>query len=225
MRLGLDGKRVLITGGSRGIGLATARMLAGEGCRLVLVARSADGLEAARASLADATEVAVEATDLADPTVAERLAATYADVDVLVNNAGAIPGGSLLDIDDATWRNAWDLKVFGYIAMCRAFYRAMRSRQGGVIVNVIGNAADVLDPGYICGASGNAALVALTKSLGSASEADVIRVVGVSPGPVSTDRLVGLMRQRAQARLGDAERWEELVAPLPFGRAGHPEEI
>ena len=90
------------------------------------------------------------------------LARDYPDIDILVNNAGAIPGGSLLNVDEATWRKAWDLKVFGYVNMCRAFYALMQKRKRGVIVNVVGNAADTHDPEYICGVAGNAALTAFT---------------------------------------------------------------
>jgi 3-oxoacyl-[acyl-carrier protein] reductase len=77
-----------------------------------------------------------------------RLAREFPDIDILVNNAGAIPGGKLLDIDEATWRAAWDLKVFGYINMCRAFYALMKTRRAGVIINVVGNAAQTHDPDY-----------------------------------------------------------------------------
>ncbi|TVQ38224.1 MAG: SDR family oxidoreductase [Geminicoccaceae bacterium] len=225
MDLGLDGKRVLVSGGSRGIGLATARLFAEEGCRLVLVARDQEGLEAARAELPATTDVVLVAADLADPKLARRLADDHPDVDVLVNNAGAIPGGNLLAVDDATWRRAWDLKVLGYVNMSRAFYPRMQARACGVIVNVIGNAAETLDPDYICGVTGNAALVAFTKSLGSTSEGDGIRVLGINPGPVATGRLVKRMQARAAERLGSAERWQELLAPLPFGRAATPDEI
>jgi hypothetical protein len=108
--------------------------------------------------------------DLSDSANVTRLARQL--IDILVNNAGAIPGGKLLDIDEATWRAAWDLKVFGYINMCRTFYALMKARQAGVIINGIGNAAQTHDPVYICGVAGNAALTAFTQSLGSVSVRD-----------------------------------------------------
>ena len=108
------------------------------------------------------------------------------------------PGGSLLNVDEATWRKAWDLKVFGYVNMCRAFYALMKERKRGVIVNVVGNAADTHDPEYICGVAGNAALTAFTQSLGCVSAKDGIRVVALSPGPVETDRLVTLMKKKGE---------------------------
>jgi NAD(P)-dependent dehydrogenase (short-subunit alcohol dehydrogenase family) len=109
--------------------------------------------------------------------------------------------------------------------MCRAFYALMKTRGHGVIINVIGNAADTHDPEYICGVAGNAALSAFTQSLGSASAKDGIRVVAINPGPVATDRLVGLMKRRALDRTGSADNWQELLKPLPFGRAATAEEI
>jgi NAD(P)-dependent dehydrogenase (short-subunit alcohol dehydrogenase family) len=153
------------------------------------------------------------------------LAGKFPDIDILVNNAGAIPGGNLQDVDEATWRAAWDLKVFGYINMCRAFYPLLKRHGGGVIVNVVGTAAQSRDPGYICGVAGNAALSAFSQSLGSESHKDGIRVVAIAPGPISTDRLVTLLKKRAADKLGDAGKWQEFFAGFPFGRAGEPNEV
>jgi 3-oxoacyl-[acyl-carrier protein] reductase len=227
MDLNLDGKTVLITGGSKGIGRAAAEVLASEGCNLVLVARTQKDLDAAKAALLAKFNTRVEtvAADLSDSRNVDRLAREFPDVDILVNNAGAIPGGNLIEIDEAKWRAAWDLKVFGYVNMCRAYYTLMKARKSGVIVNVIGAAAQTRDPGYICGVAGNAALAAFSQSLGHASVQDGVRVVAIHPGPVATDRLVTLLRKRAQDRTGDPESWRELTKSMPFGRAAKPEEI
>ena len=227
MDLKLTGKTALITGASKGIGRATAEILASEGCNLILVARTAGDLDAAKNAIIRKANVRVDtvAADLSDSANVTKLANDFPGIDILVNNAGAIPGGTLLDVDEAKWRTAWDLKVFGYVNMCRAFYALMKARKAGVIVNVVGNAAQTHDPEYICGVAGNAALTALTQSLGSVSPRDGIRVVAVNPGPVSTDRLIGLMRKKAQDRTGNAENWRDLLKPLPFGRASTPEEI
>jgi hypothetical protein len=227
MDLKLAGKTALITGASKGIGRATAETLAGEGCNIILVSRTAADLDAAKSAIVKKTDVRVDtvAADLSDSKNVDRLAREFPDIDILVNNAGAIPGGTLLDMDEARWRVAWDLKIFGYINMCRAFYALMKKRRAGVIVNVVGNAAQTHDPEYICGVAGNAALTAFSESLGSVSPRDGIRVIAVSPGPVSTDRLVGLMRKKVQDRTGSAENWRDLFKPLPFGRASTPEEI
>jgi 3-oxoacyl-[acyl-carrier protein] reductase len=227
MDLKLTGKTVLITGGSKGIGLATAEHFAQAGCHVILVARSADDLAIAKSRIGKQAKLQVEtfSADLADSKNVEALAVKYANVDVLVNNAGAIPGGNLLDVDEATWRKAWDLKVFGYINMCRTFYALMKKRGGGVIINVTGNAALTRDPEYICGVAGNAALTAFSQSLGSVSPRDGIRVISVNPGPVETERLTSLMKRKALSKTGNAEDWRELMKPLAFGRACAPHEI
>src|ERR1700688_3131188 len=100
----------------------------------------------------------------------------------------------------------------------------MKERHAGVIINAAGNAGQTHDPDYICGVAGNAALTAFTQSLGSVSVRDGIRVVAVSPGPVATERLVNLMRKKAQDRTGSADNWRDLLKPLPFERAAAAEE-
>jgi NAD(P)-dependent dehydrogenase (short-subunit alcohol dehydrogenase family) len=227
MDLRLAGKTALITGGSKGIGRAAAEVLAGEGCNVILVARSAERLDEAKAAIVRKANVRIETVeaDLSDSRNVDRLARDFPSIDILVNNAGAIPGGSLGEIDEARWRAAWDLKVFGYINMCRAFYALMKARHAGVIVNVTGHAAVTHDPEYICGVTGNASLEAFTQALGSVSARDGVRVLAISPGPVMTDRLVSLMRKKAHDRTGEAESWKDLLKPLPFGRGASPEEI
>jgi NAD(P)-dependent dehydrogenase (short-subunit alcohol dehydrogenase family) len=227
MELGLRGKKALVTGASKGIGRACAEVLAEEGCDVVLVARTAADLEAARAAIIAKHNVAVRVfpLDLAESRNVDRLAAECADTEILVNNAGAIPGGDVAAVDEARWRTAWDLKVFGYINMTRRFYALMRNRRAGVIVNIIGAAGDNPDFDYVAGSSGNASLMAFTRAMGGAAPRDGLRVVGINPGPVMTERLMTLMRTRAETRFGDAERWSELMTGYAFGRAAKPEEI
>jgi NAD(P)-dependent dehydrogenase (short-subunit alcohol dehydrogenase family) len=227
MDLHLAGKSALITGASKGIGRAAAQALAAEGCNVTLVSRGAGDLAATREQIRQSCNVTVNvvAADLSDSGKVDELAHNFSGLDILVNNAGAIPGGTLLDIDEKTWRKAWDLKVFGYINMCRSFYALMKKRGSGVIINVTGNAAQTHDPEYICGVAGNAALTAFSQSLGSVSPKDGIRVISVSPGPVETDRLIGLMKKKAQDRTGSADNWRDLFKPLPFARGCAPQEI
>jgi len=227
MELDLKGKRALVTGASQGIGAAIARRLAREGCDLHLAARSADALSALAGELkrAHGVNVLEFARDLGAPGAMEQLASDCSDIDILVNNAGAIPGGRLHEIDERTWRETWDLKVFGYVNLTRAVYSDMKARGGGVIVNIIGAGGERPKSNYICGGMANASLMAFTQALGGDSMYDGIRVVGINPGPVATERLIGLMRNSAQDRLGDPERWEELFEPFPENRAGTPEEI
>jgi NAD(P)-dependent dehydrogenase (short-subunit alcohol dehydrogenase family) len=226
MDLFLSGKRVLVTGASKGIGRATALLLAEEGCDLVLVSRDpttlADAADAVRARRQ--VSVQVIPADLSRQAEVERVAAEVGPLDVLINNAGAIPPGDLLRVDNDTWRNAWDLKVFGYISLTRALYPQLKMRSG-VVVNVIGSAGEHFDPNYITGSSGNAALMAFTRSLGKMAPKDGMRVVGINPGPVLTSRIEMLLRARAVRELGDEARWEEFFRSMPFNRAATPEEI
>ena len=157
------------------------------------------------------------------------LAKACGDVDSLVNNAGAIPSGSLMEIDDATWRHAWELKVFGFVNLTRELYRRMGERGAGVIVNVIGVAGERPRSGYIAGTSGNAALMAFTRALGAESVDRGVRVVGVNPGGIQTERAIDHYKEIAARELGDAARWPEIQAKLaasrPARRTGKPEQV
>lgn len=217
----LLGRSALVTGGSRGIGRAVGQALAAEGADVTLAARDPAALRETQAEIEGSTgkRPAVIALDLAKPGTAEQLVRDCGPVDILVNNAGAVPGGRLVEIDEARWREAWDLKLFGYINLTRAYYPLMQAIGGGVIVNVIGTGGERPRAAFICGATANAALIAFTRALGGESHRDGIRVVAVNPGPVSTDRLVGLM----QSAGGD--NWRAAFDDMPFARAARPEEI
>src|SRR5258707_2655788 len=200
MDLGLKGKRVLVTGGSKGFGLACAEAFAAEGAEVRIASRNPPA----------GAKFVSKAVDLSQRGAPEALADWAGDLDILVNNAGAIPGGDLLKVDEATWRKAWDLKVFGYINLTRAVYARMKAKKRGVIVNVIGAAGEKMNALYIAGSAANASIMAFTRALGGASHADGVRVVGINPGPVATDRLISLHRQQAETKFGDASRYEEL---------------
>src|SRR5713226_3431511 len=227
MELGFRGKKALVTGASRGIGRACAEVLAEEGCDVVLVSRTAADLDAAKSKITAQHNVAVRCfpLDLSDSKSVDTLTAECPETDLLINNAGAIPRGNIADIDEARWREAWDLKVLGYVNMTRRFYALMAKRKHGVIINIIGAAGESVQSDYIAGSAGNASLMAFTRAMGGTAPRDGLRVIGINPGPVMTDRLVSLMRTRAQTQFGDAERWTEYMKPLAFGRAAKPEEI
>jgi len=227
MDLELKGKRALVTGGSKGIGKAIALVLAQEGCEVMIASREVKALQAAVKDIQNASGVQAtwNAVDLSESGAAESLATWAADIDILVNNAGAIPNGDLLSVDEDTWRRAWDLKIFGYINLCRAVYRSMKAKRSGVIVNVLGVAGEKLNPNYIAGTTANAGLMAFTRALGGASPKDGIRVLGVSPGNIATERLISVYKQQAAIKLGDENRYPELFASLAFERPGTPEEI
>lgn len=227
MELGLRGRTALVTGASKGIGLAIAQVLAEEGCNLHLAARSGEELERVRLAIGQTSGVAVSvhALDLSQAAAIHELAGRCGEVDILVNNAGAIPGGRLLGLDAVQWRKAWDLKVFGYIDLSRAIYAGMRARRSGVIINVIGLAGERMKSDYIAGSAGNAALMAFTRALGGESVDSGVRVVGVNPGQIETERLRSTLQRRATKELGDPGRWKEFIKAPPMGRLGQPREI
>ena len=227
MDLELGGKTVLITGASKGIGRGCAELFAAEGANLHLTARSGDLLEAASRAIRSShqVDVRIHPLDLSRRGAAETLAERCGDADVLVNNAGAIPGGDVDLVDESRWREAWDLKVFGYINTTRQFYRLMRERGAGVIVNVIGLAGEKFDAGYIAGTTGNASLMAFTRGIGGASIDHGVRILGVNPGAVATDRIRTLLTTRAESEFGDGSRWQEFFSKLPLGRAASVEEV
>ena len=227
MEMRLAGQHVLITGASQGIGEGLARSFAREGCHLHLVARSAEKLHAIAEDLRSAhgVEVDVLALDMTRPGAIADIVAWAGHADILVNNAGAIPGGTLWDVDEDAWRKGWELKVFGYINLTRAMYMEMKARGRGVILNNIGNGGQNFDFNYIAGTTGNAALMAFTCALGGRSLEDGIRVVGVNPGPVATERIAKVLKSHAAHLLGDEARSTELLARYPLGRPATVDEV
>lgn len=226
MDLELAGKWVLISGASQGIGAAVAERFAQERANLVLVARNVQRLDALAIRLSEQYGVSVRtrSIDLTEPGCVESLARDFPNVDILINNAGAIPGGDLWQVDEGRWRAGWELKVFGYINMTRAFYASMQARGGGVIVNNIGNAAENFDFDYVAGTAGNAALVAFTRAIGGRSLRDGIRVLGVNPGPVNTERVKALMAARSVSGNG-AVGSPTQGKSLPGGRLAQADEV
>lgn len=227
MKLNLTGKSALITGASKGIGEATAKVLAAEGCILHLAARNGDAMQQLKQTLESeySATVHIYPLDLSSNATMETLAADVGPVDILINNAGDIPAGSLEVVDDTSWRAGFDLKVFGYISLCRLYYPQMKAAHSGVIINVIGNSGENWDASYIAGSTGNAALMSFTKALGGRSMDDGIRVVGINPGPVATDRMLKIMKRKAIDMLGDESRWDELFDLYPGKRPATSEEV
>lgn len=227
MDLQLKGRTALVTGGSRGIGFGVAQALAAEGCNVHLASRNAADLEAARAriSAAHPVKVTTHALDLSVAENTAKLARESGDIDILINNAGAIPQGAITDFDDKSWRAGWELKMFGYINLTREVYRGMCERKRGVIVNVIGGAGERPTAGYVAGSIANAGLMTMSRALGADSPKHGVRVLGLNPSATATDRGVERWRNQAQKDLGDAERWKELTKGFPFGRPASVEEV
>lgn len=226
MDLQLSGRTALVTGGSKGIGFACAKALAAEGCHVRLVARDKAALVEARDALRAAHDVSVEIFEADLSRLSDSLLVdAFPEVDIVVNSAGAIPRGGLLDVDPGALREGFEGKLMGTIALCRAFYRRMRERRRGVILNIIGISGLRPNPKSIGTSSANAALIALTQALGAESVDHGVRVLGVNPGPVRTERMVTLMRNRALRTLGDAQRHAELQAHLPAARPASVAEV
>ncbi|MDR3523650.1 MAG: short-chain dehydrogenase/reductase [Acetobacteraceae bacterium] len=225
MDLGLGGKKVLITGGSKGIGLSCGRVFLREGCSIILVARSAEALAQAQAELGGQGRVQIVAADLSKGEERARVHALHPDVDILVNNAGAIPAGGLLEMTMERWEEAWALKVLGYIHLTKLYLATMKARGDGVIVNIIGGAGRNPRYDYICGGAGNAALMAFTSAVGGRSVDWGVRCFGINPAQTRTERTTTQSKTRAREKFGDETRWQEMLANLPLGRLIEPEEI
>lgn len=231
MDLHLRGKRAVITGASKGIGLAIARALAAEGVDLVLCARSADLLEQVAGELGAAHEVTVH-THSADLSTADGIGglAAFAEqlgrVDILVNNAGAIPAGTIEGLDDETWHRAYDLKLWGYVRLSKVLLPGMKLRHAGVILNIIGNAGKRPSAGYIAGGIANAGLMNFTAGLAQDAGPSGVRVVAINPGQTRTERMVTLIEKQAQDRgVPLAELQANLGRDIPLRRVGEPEEV
>ena len=227
MELDLNNKTALITGASKGIGKAIAESLANEGCNLVLIARSGGKLDELKTELQKKHNISVEviAIDLSQKNAVEKVTEFCGKIDILINNAGAIPPGNLSDVNEDIWREAWNLKVFGYINLTRLIYNKMKTVKKGVILNIIGAAGQKPMYNYIAGTTANAGLMAFTKALSNGSTANGIRVLGINPGFTTSDRLITMMKGKAKEQFNDEERWEELFKDLPFERAAKAEEV
>jgi NAD(P)-dependent dehydrogenase (short-subunit alcohol dehydrogenase family) len=227
MDLQLAGKKVLVTGGSKGIGLAIGEAFAAEGANVILVSRSADALTAAANDIRarHQANVTTHAADLSQEDARASTMARFPDIDILVNNAGAIPGGSILDISMAKWTEVWALKVMGYVHMTQMALQQMKPRKSGTVINIIGMAGPAPRWDYICGSMGNAGLNAFTKGVGAGAQEFGVRVFGINPAATRTDRIMTLTKTRAKTTFGDENRWEELLGSLPFGRLKEPEEV
>ncbi len=227
MNIDLKGKLVLITGASKGIGLVIADTLAAEGCNLHLAARDETALRQAaeRLTKLHGITATVHRRDLSQQSEVEALGQACKHVDILINNAGDIPPGTLAEIDAKTWRESWAVKVFGYIDLTRIIYPQMCARGSGVIVNIVGSAARNPNHRYIAGCSANIALNMFTQCLGGESMRHGVRVVAVNPGPTVPGRHLPHVKARAKRLFGDENRWPELHAKFPAKRAGKAEEV
>jgi 3-oxoacyl-[acyl-carrier protein] reductase len=226
--LALSTKVAILTGSSRGLGLASARALASEGCRVCLCARGADQLKAAeadvRAAAADGAGVLSVVADMATPdgiaSVVNRTVETFGGVDILVNNVGLARGAGLLETSDAEWQEALDQTLWPAIRASRLVVPSMRARGGGVIL-MIASIWGRESGGRMTYNAVKAAEISLAKSLAQELARDNIRVNSVAPGSILFPGGSWWRRQEA-----DPQGIAEFVRrELPLGRFGRPEEV
>jgi len=222
-----DAKVVLVTGGSKGIGLACAKHFAEEGARVVISSRTQANIDEALEALPGAIGFAA---DLSDDTAAAALVQwviqEVGPIDVLVNSAGAAKRSPPNDLSPAFWRAAMDAKFFATINVLDPVVKTMAERGQGVIVNIIGAGGKVASPIHLAGGSANAALMLATAGLGNAYAASGVRVVGVSPGLTETGRVAeGMEADARHAGITLDAAIERSVKKIPMGRMAKPEEV
>jgi NAD(P)-dependent dehydrogenase (short-subunit alcohol dehydrogenase family) len=232
LQLNLDGKVAFVTGGSKGIGYETAKLLASEGAKVVITARDPERLERAAQELSAETggEVAGFAGDMSVMADVERTVdlaiEKFGKLDIVVTCAGSSPGGLLENLTEEEWHSSLNLKFMGYVRTCRATIPKLRENGGGAIVLVVGN--DGLKPSYweMTAGAANAADINFASSLAEQYGREGIRVNTVNPGPVDTDRWEGLEKAFARDKGCDQERAHELaVGSIPLGRICTPQEV
>lgn len=231
MNLGLAGRRCIVTGASKGIGLAVAEALAAEGAEVALLARSLQVLEEQAARLADAHAVRAHAirADMSDATSIEtamgEAMSRLGGVDVLVNCAGASKFGSYAEIDDDDWNEAFRLKVLGYVRATRAVEPTMRSQGSGRIVNIVGMGGKFATKEYVLGCL-NAALLHVTKTTADTLAPYGVVAVAVNPGSTATDRIHDHLANLARkAGVDEARYAADFAAGIPRGRLGTAAEM
>jgi len=231
MDLGLKDRVVLITGGSKGIGLACARSFAAEGARIAIASRSEENLaHAAKALQAHGARVVTCAADLSDPQAAQAMVgkaqAELGPIDVLVNSAGAARRTPPTELAAAHWHAAMQAKYFTYIHAMDAVVHAMAKRGAGVIVNIIGVGGKLAGPTHLPGGAANAALMLATVGLANAFARNGVRVNAVNPGLTATDRMQeGLEAEARRTGKPVAELLEQFTRAMPLGRIAQPEDI
>jgi NAD(P)-dependent dehydrogenase (short-subunit alcohol dehydrogenase family) len=231
MDLNLAGRAVLITGGSKGIGLACAEGFAKEGARVAISSRNLDNLAAAKRALeGKGCELVTIAADLRDPNSAAALAAEsdrrLGPVEVLVNCAGAAKRYAPADLDMQAWHNAMDSKYFTYVHAMQAVLPGMVARGRGAIVNIVGQGGKVANTSHLPGGSANAALMLVSVGLASAYGRRGIRVNAINPGVTLSERAkAGHAAEAKTLGITEEEARQKGEQKIPLGRYAQPEEI
>lgn len=235
MNLHLAQKHILITGGSKGIGLACALGFLDEGSRVTLVSRNADNLALGRCALLDAhpqaaDRIATIVADLTDPLAAlaalDRAEEAGGPVDVLVNSAGAAKRTPPDELTPQAWHDAMQAKYFTYIHMINPVVKRMGTRGYGVIINIVGAGGKVASATHLPGGAANAALMLVSAGLAAAFGPKGVRVNAINPGMTLTDRLkAGLEADALLQQIKPEEALRRANERQPLGRLAEPREI
>lgn len=227
MDLGLSGKVVLVTGGSKGIGLACARAFLDEGAMVGIVSRSRENVDRASDELGGAFGITADLGDSDQAADAVRaMENELGPIDVLVNSAGAARRTPPDELTPASYRAAMEAKFFSYVNVTDPVIKRMAERGSGVIVNVIGNGGKVASPIHVPGGAANAALMLVTAGLATAYADRGVRVLAVNPGLTETERVSeGLKADARLAGISEEQARARGVARIPMGRFAAPEEI
>ena len=231
MKLGLDGKVVFITGGSKGIGLACARMFAQEGARVAIASRSQDNLESARQQLAkEGIEVVTVRADFSQSKDAHAAVSAaekqLGPIDVLINSAGAAKRRNIDAYDAEAWQEGMNSKYFPCVFAMDAVRPGMIERKRGSVVNIIGHGGKVARLIHLAGGAANSALMLVTAGWATALAPHGIRVNGINPSATLTERMEGATKAEAQMQgISEAEARKRHLAKIPLGRFATPEEV
>ena len=230
MDLELRDTLVLVTGGSKGIGLAVAQVALEEGARVALASRSQDHLDAAAASLGAGDRVSTHASDLTDPQQAIDVVARVEEQDgpigVLVSSAGAARRTPFAELDATAWHDAMQAKFFSYVHVIDPVVKRMAERGSGSIVNVIGFGGKKAAPTHLAGGAANAALMLVTAGLANAYGPSGVRVNAVNPAGTLTERQKqGLEATARLEGISEDEALARQVGGAPLGRLAEPREV
>ena len=232
MDLGLKGKRALVPGASRGLGYAVARLLAKEGCKVVINSRDETKIKAAANSISKETQgiEAALAGDVSDPSVPEKLveqaAKALGGLDLLVTNAGGPPAGAFDSFDEATWEKAVNLSFMSHVRLIRAALPYLRKSDAASVLTMTSYTVKQPLPNLVLSNSIRLATVGLTKSLALELGSDGIRFNSILPATIDTDRIRELQSFRTQKNGTTME--QELAVDAQksvFGRIGRPDEF
>ena len=232
MELGLKNKVALITGASKGIGLASAEILASEGTNLILVARNLDRLKDISRKfkkIYNSTVICIS-SDLSlknsADMIVEQALNEFERIDILINSAGASKAGVFEELMDEDWENALNLKFLGAVRMVRAILPIMKKQKYGKIINVAGNTGRQPHPNFLTGSAANAALLAFTKGISEHIIGDGIFINALQPGPTKTEHWDQLMEKLSRNSELDSEEFEkEFLKQIPMRRIAEPIEM